>query len=513
MYGKKAGYVAAIIASVVPAFVYRTMAGFFEDDSLGFLWMIIGFYFFVKAVKPMQFNKNTLKNGLIASLFFGLMAWTWEMFLLIPLVLLSYFFVTIIILFFKDIEKQKIIAFSKVFIVTFLVFALIATLHDNGKWINTLTSYIVQYIPISEENIKRTVERGEGLFAFTVGEEGPGHPYFGNKYNALIVFPVAALILIPLRSLLKKQVDNVGFIVFFFILITFFMAFSKLKFTYTLGLPLAAGAGVITIELIEFFKKRSAFEKKIAFLGIGFMVLTGIAAGSFFVTQNVPGIEDARFAGWKEAMLWARNNLPENARFFNWWDEGHWITFITERQVIEDNRNIDVQADMDFAAFALAESEEEAFNLVKKYGATHVIFGEDMLSKAASLAIYKYNSTNLSDPRIQYYAGLKGLGRSFPCSKNVNQLTGEVTYKCGPNELSEVQYSALPVSYSEKPNTSLTQRDLAFVYRNKNNTRMYIIGSLINKLMVARLWFNDPSLKHFKEVYSNDGVKIFEIIY
>ena len=41
MYGKKAGIVMAFFAAVVPSFVYRTMAGFFEEDSLGFLWLVI----------------------------------------------------------------------------------------------------------------------------------------------------------------------------------------------------------------------------------------------------------------------------------------------------------------------------------------------------------------------------------------------------------------------------------------------------------------------------------------
>ncbi len=41
----EAGLFAGLFAAIVPAFVYRTMGGFFEDDSLGFIWMVIGLVF------------------------------------------------------------------------------------------------------------------------------------------------------------------------------------------------------------------------------------------------------------------------------------------------------------------------------------------------------------------------------------------------------------------------------------------------------------------------------------
>ncbi len=58
MYGKKAGYVMAMVAAIIPSFVYRTLAGFFEEDCLGFLWFVIGMVFFVRAVKIPVFNRR-----------------------------------------------------------------------------------------------------------------------------------------------------------------------------------------------------------------------------------------------------------------------------------------------------------------------------------------------------------------------------------------------------------------------------------------------------------------------
>ena len=58
-YDKKTGLIMAFFAAVIPAFVYRTMAGQFEEDSLGFLWMVIGLTFVVSALKQPSFNKKS----------------------------------------------------------------------------------------------------------------------------------------------------------------------------------------------------------------------------------------------------------------------------------------------------------------------------------------------------------------------------------------------------------------------------------------------------------------------
>ena len=55
LYDSRAGIVFGFFAAIAPSFVYRTMAGFFEEDSLGFLWMVIGFVFFIRAMKQDSF--------------------------------------------------------------------------------------------------------------------------------------------------------------------------------------------------------------------------------------------------------------------------------------------------------------------------------------------------------------------------------------------------------------------------------------------------------------------------
>ncbi|MFH1663413.1 MAG: STT3 domain-containing protein [archaeon] len=523
IYDKKAGYVASFIAAVTPAFVYRTMAGQFEDDALGFLWMVIGFYFFVKAVKEMNFNKESIKNALLSALFFGAMAWTWEMFMLIPMILVMYVITTIVLMWFNRIESGKIMHLIKVFLIVFVLFGVIATAKDDGQWIKRDIGYVSNYLPVNQENIDRFtgVDGRSGIFGMTVGEENTGIQFFGTKYNALILFPVLALLIVFYRFILYpiinlvfnlknknswNQSDFFAFIVFYWVAITLFMAWSKLKFTYTFGLAVAIGAGLVANWVFESMKSRTLFEKKIIGVALGFMLLIGIASGTFFMTQNAPNIEYT--FGWKPALNWLKENTPKDAKMFNWWDEGHWITFIGERAVIEDNRNIDLNADIDAAKFILSTSEEEAYSLVQKYGSDYLIFGSDLLEKQNSMVIYAF----LDEPEKKNALLGTYFEQTYNCSPSTDKLSGITSYNCSGNVLSEPQINSLPTKYITQSNQLLNERLPVFIYREKDNSRLYMFNASANQAMITRIWFEDPTITKFPIVYENAGVKIFKVV-
>ncbi len=505
MYGKKAGITMGVFAALVPSFVYRTMAGFFEEDSLGFLWLVIGFYFFVKAVKTGEFNRESIKNSILSGLFFGIMALTWEMFLLIPLVLISYVFWTLVIMWFKNQSKEKILNFAKLFLISFILFSVIATTFDKGRWIDRATSYVSQYLPVTAENIERSQSRGEGVLAQTVGEEATGNQYFGVKYNALIIFPIVALFLIPYR-LLRKKNDNYSLIIFFWTIITLYMAWNKLKFTYTFGLPIAACGGFVFSELFGFLKERTGFEKKAVSIVMLFMLMIGLGAGTFFVTQKLPNIEIT--PGWKNALNWMREYTPKDAKFFNWWDEGHWITFVGERGVITDNRNLSGKPNSALALFVITDDLNKAYELVKSYGSDHVILSADLISKQGSMVLYAYDTTDFSDPRIRKYFGV-----GFYCGKRIDELNQQVSYLCGPNTIPEQQMNGIPTVWTPIPNTQLNDRVPAFIYREEDSSKIYIVNDGTNNSMIMRLWMNEPeAIKYFEELYSDGDVKIFKVL-
>ncbi|MCR4335850.1 MAG: hypothetical protein NUV57_04915, partial [archaeon] len=507
MYSKKAGVTMAIFASVVPSFVYRTMAGFFEEDALGFLWMVLGLIFFVKAVKNAEFNSETIKNSILAALLFATMAWTWQMFLLIPIILVAWFPSTIILMWFRKENTEKILNIAKTFAVTFVLFSVVATIFVGAGWIDSTIGYVTSYLPVTGENLDRINTTGgdsTSVYSISVGEEQSGFRFWGNKYSALIVFPfVALLVFIPYR-LLRKKNDYISFLIFYWILVAMFMAFIRLKFTYVFGLPIAAAAGITLHELFSWVGNRASFEKKTIAFVLGFMFLVGIAAGSFFVSQNVPNIEQDN--GWKESLLWINENTPEDATFFNWWDEGHWVTFIAERGVSADNRNYNLKFNSDIARFMLTNSEEEAINIVNEYNPTYILLSEDLIGKMGSLGLYAYGTVNSADPRVSQYFSVE-----MDCYRFGDSLSGNVSVQCGGNTLSEQEYLSIPFKRLEEPNQLLEGSQRVFIYRNEIGDKLFIMNKAANDSMIVRLFFNIDNEPKFDEVYSNKEVRIFKL--
>ncbi len=503
MFGTKAGYAAAFFAAIVPSFVYRTMASFYEEDSLGFLWMVAGFYFFIKAVKHHELTKDSLKSIALSGMFFGILAWTWGMFLVVPLVIAAYLIWVLALMWFRGESRAAISSLAAMVVICFVIFGVIATLEpvDGASWINSAIEYVRQYMPITQENIERAQARGPGVLQQTIGEENLGHPYWGTKYNALIIFPYAAIFLGIWRVLRKKD-DRVTMIMIFWVVLAMFMAWNKLKFTYGFGLPIALSAGFVFGELFEFTKGRISIEKKAVGVALAFMMLVGVGAGSYFVVQHFPNINMDN--GWKQALYWAKDNTEPDAKFFNWWDEGHWISFIAERGASTDNRNFDFAADQDFARFILAEDENEAYGIVKGYGSDYVVLSADLLMKSGSMGMYAYNTTDFSDPRLRRYLGIV-----IPCS--VEPSPEGTIHHCGGNTFSGAQITAIPDRWIAEPNNMGSDRVPLFIYRSTEKTHIFALNAAQNNTMLTRLWFSEPSIKHFEVVYSQPQIKILKV--
>jgi len=564
IYGKKAGYVAgctmAFFAAVVPAFVYRTMGGFLEEDALGFLWMVVGLVFLAKALREPELTRRKLGYAALSGVFFGLMALTWQLFLLIPLVLVSYLiFAAMNIYSEKGFGALK--PFAAILAVSMGTLTAITWLFVPGglNWISRSFSYLKDSIPPSmsllvfgggavllalvaylmflgskskqPEQTNKTIKliamlllfgtllllatiivsspnlwEAAGVLGKSVGEESPGRNYFGEKYNALIILPALALILIPWR-VYRKRNDHLSIMLFFWIFATFFMAWYKLKFTYAFGLPVAAAAGIVAIEIFDFLKTRTAFEKQAVLAALGLMFLVGAAAGMLFVEDKVPNIEQP-VPDWKGALKWLSEETPEDAKMFNWWDYGHWISFVGERAVLSDNRNLYLEPLQDIAKFIITPDLNESLRIIESYDSDYVIVSFDHFQKQVSYAMYAYNTLNQEDHRIIPYRS--GPAVSFVCNPSIQG--SEQMLVCGPNSLSMPQAETLKKDWTNQPNQLIDNRIPVFIYVDKDGYAMYGINPAVNDSTLAKLWFhNTEAMEFFEEVYGAKGIKIFRV--
>jgi len=403
---KKIGIIAGFLTAITPAFAYRTMAGAQGDNSLGFLWMVIGVIFLVRALKSDKLEKTDLINSLIAGVLFSLMALSWSLHLLIPVVVIP----SILIIIIYKAYESKAQPIKKSVIVNILIKTLIAigiyTITSylyNSFWVPQAMQYVRGILDINDflaiifgiiiiiaisifglylqRANKETKEIGlyvaiallyivlfAVLFMFVtepdlfyrggrtttislVGEESVGLSSFGIKYNALLILPFVGLFLFPLSLFLLKRKDiSLQILLWFWTIVTLGMAWYKLKFTFVFGLGLVMGSILafdFFFSLLKKYEISKGIESKITITALLFILLIGVAAAPMYLNQFQPfANSDTR---WVDTMNWIKDNTDQEANFLNWWGEGHQLAFVTERNFSADNRNASKEANKAYA--------------------------------------------------------------------------------------------------------------------------------------------------------------------
>ena len=553
--GKIAGLAMAFIAATVPSFVYRTMAGFFEEDSLGFLWMVIGLVFFVRAVKSRKITKESLINSAIAGVFFTLMAFTWALYLLIPLVLLFYFIFAILFVSVGG-KKEEVTAFIANSAVSFVIMTII-TFAAGHNWFESAVKYINQFLPKAVDPLTMPViivallasiglsylfarMKGENrqvvmaillialylmplvmtMFFVTVpdianrtsihsmvGEENTGKQFFGTKYNSLIMFPIIAIVLIPVSMMLfrKRKFSHPMLIIFFWVIITLVMAFYKLKFTYTLGLPIAAATGFtayFVFRLIDKAKFGKGIETKVLVTALFFVILLGVGSAGVFVPDKVPYLESNR--DWQESNEWIIENTPEGAKLFNWWDQGHIMSFVTERKVSTDNRNWSNEANKALADFVTTPDTNLAYGIAsEQIGADYIVLDSSMFIKEATFKFYDLGKIDYANAEVRPY--YEGVVRVMNCKDQGDKVV------CQGNSFPKEEYEGLPSEWTSSPSQFYNGKVPVYIYRSTGS--LIAINQAVNNSNLAKVWFSSSETKGlYEEVFANGTIRIYRII-
>lgn len=571
-YGKRAGYLMGFFGAVSSSFIYRSMAGFYEAGTFGYVLIVFGFYFVLRAAKRMHHNQSMLLNGAIAGILLGLTAHAYGLFITIPLILIFYLIFTSLG-FLQRNQVAEAIRFVKLVGGIFLLFFIIALTSPNSNWFVDIFALVLDRTnkipfllplialigivivgavifflirkgsqtsrqPHSTVSTNRNVfswikilflylilvgllflmltpQTRTGIQAISVGEESPGHLYFFHKFSILMVFPVLAMLLAPFIDFRKKETDLASMLFFPFILISFYMAWDRLHYSYNLGVPLAIAAAYVVFFAFQALQHRPKSEKMLVGVLAGFMILAGVASATLFTQNNTPTIEVD--TGWKEGLKWLKDNTPTGTKVFNWWDEGHWITFLGERKVITDNRNFDGYSNSDVGKFVLTTDLNEAIRILKKYDSDYITLGADLLSKRNSMALYAHYFDVGYDPRKDPDMDpVQSL--DAPCSQQEKE--GVVTgYQCGGAQLNIQQMNSIPSAWTDKPSNIENGRDAVFYYRTVDNAHIFKLSLKENQTIFAKMWFHAPDVApFFEEVfpddlpqYKNKELKIFKV--
>ena len=268
-----------------PSFIYRTMAGFFEDDSLGFLWMVLGLVFFVRAMRDPSWSREKIIDAVLAGVFFSLMVFTWSAYNMLIPILLGVGVVQFL-LWLRENELEKAKNYAKLWIISFGLLAITASVLTGTFWLSQFGSIVglvllkiefeaihtlvfivglllvmglFWYLKANKIKGSHLVDKiyllivlalvlspliifvfnvnlqTSGVLSQTIGEESAGKNFFGNKYSYLILFAFVGIPAMGYLLLRKSKQYSFMAIPLVWLIVTFFMAWGKLKFTYYLN--------------------------------------------------------------------------------------------------------------------------------------------------------------------------------------------------------------------------------------------------------------------------------------
>jgi len=497
---RKIGYIAGFVTAVMPGYIYRTMGGFYEEDSFGFLWMALGFAFLVRAVRDPLFTKENAIYSALAGICFGIMAWSWKVFFIVPVILEAYAIVTLLWNWFRGLDKKQLMALAGLFAICFVITAGIATWAYGSEWFDYQVNYAKGFLGI--EGGKQVYNASSG-----VGEENSGYQFFGTKYGVFNIFVVLGVIA-AIYGLYRKKNDFTTFLFLFWGLGTFYLAWNKLKATYWFGLGLSILTALALAEIYIYIsnledKKQTAI--KVATVTVCLLLLAGgVASGVIFTHSHVPNIISDD--GWKDTVFWMRDNIPEYSKSFNWWNWGHWITTIGNLRASSDNTNFDGQANRDFSMFVIDTNLQSALGIIKAYDADYVVLSSEDIANQMVYATYAYK-VGSSDYRVSSHFGIV-----MPCRKSSNPVTNLIEYNCGGNKIGEKQMAGFATNWQSKPNDLYSGKIPIFYYTNSQKNQLWMINNVNNDSIGAKLWFNSiETQKYFELVYDNGYQKIFKV--
>jgi asparagine N-glycosylation enzyme membrane subunit Stt3 len=161
-----------------------------------------------------------------------------------------------------------------------------------------------------------------------------------------------------------------------FLMILFASLFAKRLFLY--ALPAACILAGVGLDSLWVWGRWALFRPLLKKLVVVDLFIFIILFSVFFayLMDSTPGISVDK--DWYEAMVYLKENSPENAEIMTWWGYGYWILDLAQRRPTVDNGfyGWDTQKLTDVRTVYLSTDSTEAVQVMETYGADYLIFSK-----------------------------------------------------------------------------------------------------------------------------------------
>ena len=427
MGGKDVGLLSALILALSPTYITRTSIGFFDDETVGLLGVILCFLFFLKAIEEDKPIKSSIIYGILSGIALGYVFSAWGA-ALYPAGIITLFSFVIILL--RRYSTRFLLSYSLLFGIglfiainvpklgigflkswAILVVAgifLLLCLNEVVKRTRTTKwkiVYVAAFISILVVGFLTMFQLGyvSGIAGKFISVLNP----FARESSPIVMsvqehhvtswsslyyeFGVVAVFMVLGFFFIAGNLTNRNIFLIIFGLTALYFSSSMVR-VLVLSAPavgLIAGIGITRLikPFMAFVKEHKFIPKKKAFTGVVgrefsavpiimcFLLLMANFAFPYprvfthayspvtILSASMPIRSSKPVTEWVDALQWMKTNLPKDAIVFSWWDYGYWITVEANRTSLADNNTFNT-TQIALIGRAFVENETNALKII-----------------------------------------------------------------------------------------------------------------------------------------------------
>lgn len=515
-FGERAAIISAILIAIIPGqFLHRSMLSFNDHHVWEVLWMCLSLSFFLLILKA-EWNRRGIILAFLGGLSFGMYILTWAAAFTFGLLMISAFFLALLL-------KIKIPENAYKLAVLYFIFSALVFLPFAFKGpsdpalyspmqLSMLIFYaiavaflwqfdarferIAKYIRIGKENTLLLLAIA-GLFvistifpqfsitvgtvtgylqpkggALTIGEVQPFFIQYGEftlapayyHFGTAFFFAVPMVAYLAFRVYRKRDVCDLTMLLWAIALLIALAGQNRFAYYFAAVSAIFAGLAMDKVFEIMHFYRLISREKRISALRISLAILL-----AFLLIYPTYSLAEAQSRGvgainkqWFEAMVWLRENTPENGYedyyyqlyapgnprekysypfetygVISWWDYGHWILAIGKRMAIANPFQQGIGNFYDeipgAAPFFVGRNESYAEKIAEALNVRYVVTDIEMATgKFYAMATWAEGDLPLA---YKYYDGILYLTPQGKLSIGYDVPFGSIGLTRIPNEL------------------------------------------------------------------------------
>ncbi len=428
--GNSVGLLASLFLAISPAYIGRTTLGFFDDETIGILGILLVFLFYLRALKSNSKLSTSLMYSIVAGLSLGYIFISWGA-SRYPIALLGLF--TFLLIFTKVAGTRVTLSYG---ILIAIGLGIATTVPKLGigflKEFESVVSIGVLLLFVLNEASKRFAGRisrrvlmslsilvlgGAGIALWQLGIVNLSPLKFMSVINpfsrsdvpiiesvqenqratwASFYYQFGVLVfLAPLGMYFSiRKFDYKKLFMVIFALTMLYFSSSLIRLTIVLAPAFAILGALAIVEIIQSFSitmfQRNTGrgrQKLIPKLGKGtsiFLIITIFAltavpftravdsayAPTTLASSTIPSRQ--QIGDWMQALQWMKDNLPTDTVVAAWWDYGYWISIVAEKITLADNGTINMTQVAQIGKMFMS-TENESLPILKSFNADYIL--------------------------------------------------------------------------------------------------------------------------------------------